>query len=120
VARKKLSERERKRRQRRSAHNTHLKKTYGITYDEYELILASQGGKCVCGGGTSKRHFATDHNHGNGRVRGLLCANCNKVLAIVRDNPERLRLLATYLERDGLDVRRVLGRDARVPEEETT
>jgi hypothetical protein len=119
VVRKKLSTYEKKRRARRSAHNSHLKKTYGITMEDYDIILASQGGKCaIHGGGTSRRHFAVDHNHKNGNVRGLLCASCNGALARFRDNITVLRRAVRYMKSDGAAVREVLGREVKVPENE--
>jgi hypothetical protein len=113
-----LSERERKRRARRSSHNSHLKKTYGITIDEYDAILASQGGGCaICKGGTSKRHFAVDHNHKTGNVRGLLCARCNTALARFMDSRTNVGRAYNYLGRDGSQVREILGREVKVPNE---
>lgn len=104
-----LSKRERQRRARRSAHNSHLKKTYGITIEDYDRILASQGGVCaICKGGTSKNHFAVDHNHKNGNIRGLLCARCNSGLARFMDNIRNLRRAVAYMKDDGKKVREVL------------
>ena len=104
-----LSERERKRRARRSKHNTHLKKTYGISIQDYDRILESQGGKCaICRGGTSKRHFAVDHNHKNGQIRGLLCARCNTALARFMDDITNLRRAVRYMKDDGEKVRKIL------------
>lgn len=106
-----LSERERKRRARRSAHNSHLKKTYGITMDDYDAILEEQGGVCaICCGGTSKRHFAVDHNHKNGRIRGLLCARCNSGLAKFMDKETNVRRALVYMIDDGVTVAAILER----------
>lgn len=89
----------RKRRTRRQTHNAHLKRTYGISIAEYDIMFAAQDGKCfACGGGTSKNFLAVDHSHKTGEVRGLLCARCNKVLRDVRDRPEVLSKLAGYLK----------------------
>ena len=41
-----------------------------------------------------------DHCHNGGHFRGWLCNNCNRVLGLMKDDPERLRKLATYLEND--------------------
>ena len=107
-----LSKRERTRRARRSKHNTHLKKTYDISINDYDRILRSQGGRCaICKGGTSKRHFAVDHNHKNGNVRGLLCARCNTGLARFMDNITTLRRAVRYMKLDGSKVREVLDED---------
>lgn len=107
-----LSKREAKKRQRRSAHNYHLKENYGITIEDYDRILASQGGKCaICKGGTSKRHFAVDHNHKSGNVRGLLCARCNTGLARFMDNITNLRRAVRYMKLDGAKVREVLNEE---------
>ena len=72
-------------------------------------MLESQGGSCaICDGGTSKNYLACDHDHATGEVRGLLCANCNKILAAVRDQPARLLKAAAYL--DSPPAREVLGK----------
>jgi hypothetical protein len=57
-----------------------LKKKYGITDDDYDTLLASQGGRCaICSKtiGENGRLLAVDHNHITGMVRGLLCRACN-------------------------------------------
>jgi hypothetical protein len=79
-----------------------LQAMYGLGWDEYEAMLASQGGRCaVCGaseaGGRGNWHV--DHDHESGRVRGLLCAGCNVGIGQFRDDPERLRAAARYLDR---------------------
>ena len=91
-----------------AAHARHIQETYGITYDNYEEQLARQGGTCyICRGGTSKRHFAVDHDHKTGEPRGLLCGTCNNVLGKFRDDPARFRRAAAYL--DNPPFRKVLG-----------
>lgn len=86
-----------------------LKKRNGITLDQYEQMLAAQGGCCaICGtDDPGQRSFHVDHDHaccpsskkacGN-CTRSLLCGNCNKGLGLLRDDPELLRLAAAYLE----------------------
>ncbi len=104
-----LSKRERTRRARRSRHNSHLQKSYGITIADYDKILAAQGGTCaICNGGTSKNFFALDHNHKNGNPRGLLCASCNGALARFRDKITVMRRAVRYMKDDGQKVRDIL------------
>lgn len=119
MARKKLGKREAKRRRRKSAHNAHLRSSYNLTYEEYEILLAAQGGTCaICDGGTSKRHFAVDHNHRTGQVRGLLCARCNTALARFMDKQENVERALGHLRGGGRRVNKILGRTVKVPSEE--
>ncbi|MFE0470450.1 endonuclease domain-containing protein [Streptomyces sp. NPDC058947] len=57
---------------------------YGLTEEEYDLMLAAQDGGCaMCGGACpSGRQLAVDHCHVSGRVRGLLCVRCNQALGV--------------------------------------
>jgi hypothetical protein len=41
--------------------------------------------------------MAIDHSHLTGRVRGLLCKDCNLILGWVQDDPARLRAMADYV-----------------------
>lgn len=75
----------------------HLKKTYGLTLDDYDRMLEAQGGQCVCGVVEDPLHV--DHDHDTGEVRGLLCGSCNRTLGMALDSPERLLVLARYLRR---------------------
>ena len=40
-----------------------------------------------------------DHDHATGRVRGLLCSDCNLAEGFVRSSASRARMLAAYLDR---------------------
>lgn len=80
----------------------HYRKTYGITLDDYESMLAAQGGRCR-GCGATKSAFiemlVVDHDHSTGRVRELLCDQCNLAIGNALDRPEVLRALAAYLDK---------------------
>lgn len=80
--------------------NSKLKSAYGLTIIEFNTMLASQGDSCaVCGGVAGGRgNFHVDHNHKTGKIRGLLCHNCNITLGLVKDNKEHLIKLISYLE----------------------
>lgn len=66
-----------------------------------KLIEENYGGEgCwICGTGRKTRRLHIDHNHKTEKIRGLLCHRCNRGLACFRDNPERLRNAAVYLEK---------------------
>ena len=42
-----------------------------------------------------------DHDHSAGKVRGILCRNCNLAIGLLKDSPATCRLAAEYLERGG-------------------
>lgn len=74
-----------------------LKNEYKITVEDFDKMLISQCGKCAtCSKELKKFHI--DHDHASGRVRGLLCGQCNQALGLVKDSPEVLKSLAAYLE----------------------
>jgi hypothetical protein len=65
-------------------------------------MLDDQKGLCkICGtrepGGFANQ-WAVDHCHITGRVRGLLCTNCNKGLGYFKDSPSLLWTCVKYLE----------------------
>lgn len=72
----------------------------GITQQERQSIIDSQGGKCkACGSDDpkSKKGFVIDHCHTSGKIRGALCTQCNVALGMVNDSKERLQQLMRYL-----------------------
>lgn len=75
---------------------------YGITLDQYHAMLEQQGERCAICQRVIKpvgRSTHIDHDHATGKVRGLLCEQCNAGLGQFKDRPEVLRAAATYLER---------------------
>lgn len=83
-----------------SNRNSILKRLYGITSDEYDSMLHSQGGVCaICSKeDAAGRRLAVDHCHATGKVRGLLCGACNVALGKFRDSPELLANAIKYLQ----------------------
>jgi hypothetical protein len=78
----------------------------GVDALKYAEMFKTQNGVCaICkrpeetktGRGAIKS-LAVDHCHGANKVRGLLCANCNRALGLFRDDPELLRRAASYLD----------------------
>lgn len=79
-----------------------LKTKYGITLETYNFMLKAQGGVCaICGQGeiVKNRTLAVDHCHKTGKVRQLLCGNCNQALGKFKDDPSLLLKAADYLNR---------------------
>jgi hypothetical protein len=77
-----------------------LKRSFGMTVQQYDEMLDAQGGCCaLCGsdfpGGRGR--FVVDHCHDTGRVRGLLCNLCNVGLGALRDSPQLLQKAIHYL-----------------------
>lgn len=73
-------------------------KLYGLTSEEAELLRSRE--VCdVCGENRIGKGLHIDHDHKTGEVRGVLCHGCNLALGNIEDNPERLRALASYLEK---------------------
>ena len=57
---------------------------FKLTPEEYELMLANQGGGCaICGAIKKKWHHAVDHDHKTGDIRGIICSICNQRLGWV-------------------------------------
>jgi hypothetical protein len=71
--------------------------------EEYTDLLAKQGGGCaICGatkGNKGTKRLCVDHDHKTGKVRGLLCGNCNFMLGYSKDKVSNLRRGIQYLER---------------------
>jgi hypothetical protein len=91
------------RRAARAKWNHHLLTRFGISLEEAETLLASQGGVCaICGQEINDpRGYGPhiDHDHITGQVRGVLCLQCNSGLGHFRDDPERLQAAIAYLAR---------------------
>ena len=88
-------------RRERSRLNAGLKFHYNVTADQYDRILAAQGGVCaICrepsDSARSKRLFV-DHDHQTGTPRGLLCHRCNAGLGYFRERPELFHAAVDYL-----------------------
>lgn len=79
------------------------RRLYGITPEDYDRMLAEQGGCCaVCGsdkpGGKPPRdvRFHVDHCHVTGKARGLLCVSCNVHIGWLE---RKQAAVAAYLEK---------------------
>ena len=83
------------------ARDAHLKRTYGISLADFNRMVLSQGNKCACCGtnepGGRFDQWCVDHDHVTGKVRELLCKDCNIILGLVEDSPEHLQRLINYI-----------------------
>jgi hypothetical protein len=80
---------------------------YGISPDEMNRLIAQQKGRCaICAetprpGKNSPCPWTVDHCHETGRVRGLLCGDCNRTVGFYEKLIRRGLVAATdkYLGR---------------------
>jgi hypothetical protein len=70
---------------------------YGISREQYEAMVARQGGLCAICNTKPEKTLSVDHCHETGRVRGLLCSSCNSMLGFSHDDPRRLIAGSDYL-----------------------
>lgn len=79
-----------------------IERTYRITLKEYERFYIAQNGMCaICHHPEivkGRLFLAVDHDHKNGKVRGLLCSSCNMALGSFADSSERLYSAIRYLK----------------------
>jgi len=74
-----------------------LKKQYGLSLDDYRDMLVGQAGRCLICLLVLPEHPHIDHDHATGKVRGLLCGSCNRMLGQANDSILRLRAAIRYL-----------------------
>lgn len=78
----------------------HRKYVYGLSPEDWNAMFELQEKKCaICkfdDPGT-KKGWQTDHCHISGKVRWILCADCNRMLG-PKATPALLRLAADMLE----------------------
>lgn len=73
-----------------------LKSKYGLTEEQYETKKKLQGQRCaIC---NQVKNLCVDHNHKTGRIRGLLCHNCNTALGFLKENTDYLFNAIRYLQ----------------------
>ena len=70
---------------------------YGLTVQQLNALTESQEGRCaICA--VTHENLTVDHNHETGKVRGLLCASCNKGLGFFGDRIDLLMQAINYLK----------------------
>ncbi len=85
---------------------TNLKKNFGLSIADYEKMAEAQNNACaICLTPETFVHkakgqvarLAVDHCHASGKIRKLLCANCNRALGLFNDNPYIMEFAAKYI-----------------------
>lgn len=92
--------------QRENKRDYHLKRTFGISAQQYQAIFNAQGGICaICSSPPSSGawgRLVVDHNHATKKNRGLLCRRCNLALERLERDPswgeKAVAYLAKYIE----------------------
>ena len=84
------------------ARNNLMKKHYGITLEDFNLLVEKQDGIClICkqppNNNKKSDYLYVDHDHKTGKVRGLLCHKCNTGLGCYDDNVLLLEEAIRYL-----------------------
>lgn len=74
-----------------------LKKVYGLSVEMFDRMIIEQSGNCkICESLMVRPNV--DHCHATGKVRGLLCHNCNAGVGLFKDSPKILISAARYLK----------------------
>ncbi len=85
-----------------SSRRSHLKRMFNITLEEYNAMLDKQNNVCaICGCEETyyrNKVLCVDHCHNTGKIRGLLCNNCNRALGLFKESKEILSNSIKYLE----------------------
>lgn len=94
----------------RRCHRNHgMMRRFNITCEQYDKLLADQGGVCAICSKTpraNKKSLAVDHDHAccpgqmtcGKCIRGLVCSTCNLILGMVEDKPDTIVSMARYLQ----------------------
>lgn len=84
-----------------SYRKSHLKNNFGMSIEEFDIILEKQNNVCaICNNPETmiKNTFlSVDHCHETKINRGLLCSNCNRGIGLLKDNVEILKNAINYL-----------------------
>jgi hypothetical protein len=77
------------------------RKKYNLSAEQYDQMRDSQENKCcICKKDlAADRQPSVDHCHSTGKVRGILCNNCNAGLGFFNDNKDSLLAAVEYLSK---------------------
>lgn len=83
---------------RESNRKCRLKTLYGLSLEEYDKMVELQNGRCAICDRPSRR-FCIDHDHSTGKIRSLLCNNCNRGIGYLKDSFQFCIRAASYLRK---------------------
>lgn len=81
----------------------HNLKKHGLTIEQYDILWKTQNCCClICKTDkvNTNRGWHLDHCHTTGKIRGILCVNCNVMLGLARDRIDVLESAIIYLSKE--------------------
>jgi len=90
----------RKRQRGPNQRETRLKRVYSLLPGQYAETLKKQNGVCKLCSRKTDKPLLVDHCHITGRVRGLLCINCNTALGYIEKWRSKMLQIYVYLNGD--------------------
>ena len=72
------------------------RRRYGLSRQDYEALLAKQGGACAICRQSPREPLVVDRARVDGRVRGLLCRRCKAAITCFNEDPRLLRQASAY------------------------
>ena len=98
--------------------DAYIHREYNISLEDYRDLFISQKGKCyICDSegftisDRSNVDLVIDHDHLTGKVRGLLCHNCNRALGLLKDNLSYIEKAKEYLSKPDITFDSCTNRD---------
>lgn len=80
-----------------NAARKHKLKSYNLTLEQFDELVLNQGGMCaIC---DQDAHLHIDHDHSTGKVRALLCSNCNRAIGLLKESAEVITKAAEYVKK---------------------
>ncbi len=72
----------------RRANPEYFLRKYGLALGDFIKFAVAQNARCaICG---QQKKLCVDHSHATGKVRGLLCRQCNSAIGLFGDSESRV------------------------------
>ena len=76
-----------------------LRRNFGISLEDFNQMVEEQENACAICGKISDKTLHIDHSHATGRVRALLCTQCNSGLGFFFEDTDTLLKAIEYLKK---------------------